>query len=182
MGATFGSGASPSNFEPYTRARINLANLLSSRRDLLEKHREIIDNVKFSEHPNKDTVFIQAKVDKFNKGIQDVDITEYYMFVDDCLFSNTFKNIKHAMVASIEALYIVLGYPNIEISQNQLKLDKYHQSNYSYKIIRSGKVLNSIFLGVGITEEKILKMVTALSNWPHNKKSFYIIQWCNTLW
>ena len=35
------------------------------------------------------------------------------------------------MVASIEALYIVLGYPNIEISQNPLNLDKYHQSNYS---------------------------------------------------
>ena len=97
----------------------------------MEKHRKIIDNVKFSEHPNKDTVFIQAKVDKFNKGIQAVDITEYYTFVDYCLFSNNFKNIKHAMVASIEALYIVLGYPNIEISQNPLNLDKYHQSNYS---------------------------------------------------
>ena len=36
------------------------------------------------------------------------------MFVDDVLFSNTFENIKHVIAATIEALYIVLGYPNIE--------------------------------------------------------------------
>ena len=56
MEATFGSDTSPSNFEFYARARIHLANFLTSRRDLLEKHKEIIDNVKFSNHSNKDTI------------------------------------------------------------------------------------------------------------------------------
>ena len=37
MDATFGSGTSLSNFEPFARARIRLAHFLSSRRDLLKK-------------------------------------------------------------------------------------------------------------------------------------------------
>ena len=81
-------------------------------------------------------IVFQAKVDKFNKGIQDVYKTTYNMFVDDALFSNTFENIKHAMEASIEALYIVLGYPNIDIRQNPLSLNKYHQLTCSYQIIQ----------------------------------------------
>ena len=78
-----------------------------------KKYREIIDKVKFSEPPDKDTIFIQEKVDKYNKGVQDLDKATNNMFVDDSLFSNTFENIKHEMAARIEALYIVLGYPNI---------------------------------------------------------------------
>ena len=61
MGVTFSSGTSPSNFEPFARARVHLAHFLSSRRDLLEKYREIIDNIKFSEPPNKDIVFYSSK-------------------------------------------------------------------------------------------------------------------------
>ena len=40
------------------------------------------------------------------------------MFVDDSLFANTESVIKHAMVASIEALYET-------IRQNPLNLDEY---------------------------------------------------------
>ena len=36
LGATFRSGTSPSNFEPFARARVHLAHFLSSRRYLLE--------------------------------------------------------------------------------------------------------------------------------------------------
>ena len=39
-----------------------------------------------------------------------------------------------------------------------------------------GRVLNTRSLGVGITEEKRIKMVTELSNWPHKKrKSFTLL-------
>ena len=134
MGATFSSGTSPSNFERFTRVKVHLAHFLSLRRDLLEKHREIIENVKLSKPSNKDTVFIQTKADKYNKGVQNFDKTTYNMFVYDLLFYNTFENIKHVMVASIEASYIVLVYPNIEIRQFLLSSDKYHKSTCSYNI------------------------------------------------
>ena len=118
MGAKFGSGTSPSNFESFARARVHSAHFLSSRRDLLEKYRGIIDNVKFSKPSDQDTIFIQAKVDKYNKGVQDLDKTTYIMVVDCALLSNTFENTKHAVAASIEVLCIVLGYSNIEIRQS----------------------------------------------------------------
>ena len=98
------------------------------------------------------------------------------MFVDYSLFCNAFENIKHAMAASIEALYIVLGYPNVEIRQSPLSLDKYHKSICGYNRQQLGRVLNTRSLGVGITEEKRIKMVTELSNWPHKKrKSFTLL-------
>ena len=94
LGATFGTGTSSSIFEPFERARVGrLTYFLSSRRDFLKKQRGNIDNVKFSEPPDKDTVFIQAKADKYNKGVQDIDKITYNMFVDDSLFPNTFENI-----------------------------------------------------------------------------------------
>ena len=61
------------------------------------------------------------------------------------------------MAASIEALYIVLGYSNIEIRPSPLSLDKYHKSTCSYNIHQPGKVLNTRSSEVGVTEEKRIK-------------------------
>ena len=75
------------------------------------------------------------------------------------------------MAASNEVLYIVLGYPSIEIRQSPLSLDKYHTSTCSYNRHQLGRVINTGSLGVGVTEEKRIKMITELSNWPHKKKN-----------
>ena len=74
------------------------------------------------------------------------------------------------MAGSIEALYIVLGYPNVEIRQSPLSLDKYHKSICGYNRQQLGRILNTRSLGVGVTEEKRIKIVTELSNWPHKKR------------
>ena len=97
------------------------------------------------------------------------------MFVDYSLLSNTFENIKHAIAESIEALYILLGYSNIEIRQSSLSLDKYHKSTCSYNRHQLGRVLNTRSLGVGVSEEKRIKMVTELFNWPHKKRKRCIL-------
>ena len=46
------------------------------------------------------------------------------MFVDDSLFVQIRDIIKHAMAASIEALYIILSFPDIAKRQDPLSLDK----------------------------------------------------------
>ena len=74
------------------------------------------------------------------------------------------------MEASIESLHIILGYPNIEIRQNPLTLVKYHKSTCYYNRHQLGRVLNTRSLGVGVTEEKRIKMVTELCNWHHKKR------------
>ena len=93
------------------------------------------------------------------------------MFVDDSLFTNTASVIKHAMVASIEALYIVLGFPEETIRQNPLSLDKYFQSICSYERVQLGKLVNTRKMSVGITETKRLAMITELSNWHSKRKA-----------
>ena len=59
-------------------------------------------------------ILAQLNPDKFNKGLKHMNKTVYSMFVDDSLFAQVSDNIKHAMAASIEALYIMLGYAETE--------------------------------------------------------------------
>ena len=65
------------------------------------------------------------------------------MFVDDSLFANIRETIPHSMAASIEALYIILSYPNTTIRQDALSLDKYFESTCSYQRIQLGININT---------------------------------------
>ena len=149
---------------------------MSTRRDLLPKYRSIIDQVKVSEPPDKNTTFVRAVKDKFNKGVQDQSATAFNMFVDDSLFCQTVDNIKHAMAASIEALYIILGFPETDIRQNALSLDKYFESTCSYERIQLGIAINTRKMTVALTEQKRKTMLDELSNWHKKRKSFTLLQ------
>ena len=60
------------------------------------------------------------------------------MFVDDSLFAHTKDAIKYYMAASIEALFIILGFPDTKIRQNALSLDKYFESVRSHERVQLG--------------------------------------------
>ena len=47
------------------------------------------------------------------------------------------------MAASIEALYIILGFPDTSIRQDPLSLDKYFESVCSYERIQLGVKVNT---------------------------------------
>ena len=193
MGGTFGSITSPANFEPIARARTHLAEHLSDRTDLLEKYKDIIDRVSFSDEPDKDTNFVQAVADNINKGVDNPNKTKYNMFVDDSLFAQTRSKMKHAMAASVEALYMILGYPDVKMRQNPLSLDKYFESTCSYKRMQLGIDVNTRKMSLGLTEKKRIAMLDELSHWHKKRKSFNLLQgvvlcgslefWANTsLW
>ena len=65
------------------------------------------------------------------------------MFIDDSLFAQIRELIKHAMAASIEALYIILGFPDTERRQDPRSLDKYFESVYSFKKTKIGVDINT---------------------------------------
>ena len=176
LGGTFGSITSPSNFEPIARARIHLANFLSNRTDLLQKYKHIIDKVKFSEEPDSNTVFVQAVKDSIHKGVQDTKKTIYNMFVDDSLFAQIRSVMPHSMAASIEALYIILGFPDVQIRQDPLSLDKYFESICSFQRIQLGISLNTRTMSLRLTEKKRLSMLEELSHWHKKRKSFTLLQ------
>ena len=176
LGGTFGSIVTPSNFEPIARARTHLARYLSNRRDLLKKYQHIISKVRFSEPQTASTEFVRATPCSINNGIADKNRTEYNMFVDDSLFAQTRDNIKHAMAASIEALHIILGYPNTDIRQNPLSLDKYFESTCSYERIQLGIKINSRTMSLSLTDKKRKAMIDELTNWHNKRKSFTLLQ------
>ena len=64
MGEFFAFSTNPSNFELYARARVHLANFLSSRRELLESHEDIILTLVITQAKIQ---FIQTKAGKFYK-------------------------------------------------------------------------------------------------------------------
>ena len=141
MGQTFGSIDSPQDWEPFARARTHLAHSLSHRRNLQTKHDEIITQVEFNKPPSKGVSFTPTALDPCNYGMLDNLRTSYKMFVDNSLFVTTALIIKHAMAANIEALCIVLGFPDLTARQNPLSLDKYSQSVCSYERIQLGKLV-----------------------------------------
>ena len=188
IGGTFGSISSPSNFEPLASARVWLVKHISRDKTLVKKHWNIIKHLKICERPDTKIEFIQAKLDNTHKGILNdkgvSDSTEFNMLVDDSMFVETRDYIYVALVASIEALYIIFGSPEENFRQNPLSLDKYYQSICSYQRIQLGKKINTRTMMIVITKEKLLKMVIEIKHWHSGKKSFTIMQGvilCGTL-
>ena len=98
------------------------------------------------------------------------------MFVDDSLFANIRETILHSMAASIEALYIILSYPNTTIRQDALSLDKYFESTCSYQRIQLGININTRKMTLGLTEKKRLSMLDELSHWHKKRRSFTLLE------
>jgi hypothetical protein len=98
------------------------------------------------------------------------------MFVDDSLFAQTRANIKHAMAASIETLHVILGYPDVDVRQNPLSLDKYFDSSCSYERTQLGITVNTRKLTISLTDKKRTAMLDELSHWHLKRKSFTLLQ------
>ena len=52
-------------------------------------------------------------------------LTKYAMFVDDNFFVEIEEYMEMTMTASTEVLYLVFSFPNLEIRESPLSLDKY---------------------------------------------------------
>ena len=120
--------------------------------------------MQFSGDPPIPSTFTQASKDSIDKGSANKNQTKYNMFMDDNLFAQTKDFIKHTMAASIEALYIVLVYPEISKRQDSLSLDKYFESVCLHKRIQLGIEINTRTMTVGLTENKRLSMLKELTH------------------
>ena len=54
------------------------------------------------------------------------------MFVDDNLMADTWEHLRPALAASVEALFMLLGFPEEHIRKSPLSMDKYFESLCSY--------------------------------------------------
>ena len=85
----FGSVVSASSWEPFCRAILGLAESFFGKEDLVEKHREYLDMIRWEDEPDDNVCFVPAKKCSKNKGITNNDGTErktpHFIYVDDNL-------------------------------------------------------------------------------------------------
>ena len=98
------------------------------------------------------------------------------MFVDDNLYTEIRDNIKLAIVASVEVLFLILGFPEDHKRINNISLDKFYEFVCSYNRVQLGKRLNTRTMLVSLSSERRHKIPKEVKHWHSGRKSFTIIE------
>ena len=115
----FGSISSAASWEPFRRAIEGLSKKFSNRPDLVKKHKVYIDMLKWDVPSNPITKPVKAVKCPLNPGVID-DLGNQInhpsrIWVDDILIAAVgVENMKMALAAVIEAIFVVLGSPEVE--------------------------------------------------------------------
>ena len=110
-------------------------------------------------------VYTQATPYTIHKGVYDPaqgrDVnTPHNSFVDDTLISETRRRMPTTTAASIEALYVVLGYKKLSERRSPISIDKFAAHKCSWKNQQLGLVINTHTMTVRLPEENLLCLVT----------------------
>ena len=95
------------------------------------------------------------------------------MFVDDNILADIWKLLRPTLAASVEDLFILLGFPEEELRKSPLLMDKYFESLCSCIRKQLGYLINTRELTVAIAEEKRQEILEILlTDWHSKRKSF----------
>jgi hypothetical protein len=123
----FGSNTSASSWEPLRQAIQHLIRIFSKRDDLVDKHRDLLELLKWVDNPfvqRKDLT--RAHPCELNQGLNANDELTAVIYVDDILGATVFKaNMKRLLAAIIEAIFTVRGRPDTAVRQCPLSLEKW---------------------------------------------------------
>ena len=153
----FGSNTSASSWEALRRAIQKMIAVLSTNGDLVNKHRELLDLLKWQETPLC-TKLVQAFSCDINPGIKEEPGTitplSANIYVDNILAAAVFKKyMERLLAATIEAIFIVCGRPDISVCQCPLLMEKWLELIVGPKQIVLGLVVDTNKMTVGITED-----------------------------
>jgi hypothetical protein len=152
----FRSNTSTSCWEPFRRAIENLIPVYLMRKDLVLKHKKLLDMLIWDLFGSVDGAeLVQAIQCPLNPGVNDLDEPlEVYIYVDDILASAVGKkNILRLLAAIIEAIFTVCDCSNIEIRQCPLSLEKWEELVIGTVQTILGLTIDTNKLTVGITWE-----------------------------
>ena len=177
-GQVFGHNGSAQNFEPIAKARKKLVEILFDDDTLIEKHKNILKNVRFSNPPTSGTKFVQAKPCQLRQGLRDRNgkllNPKMFMFVDDSLLVEIFSRMWKLLAASIESLFQVMGEDMPDIRRSNLSMDKYYEIICSYVQVQLGVLINTRKMTVSMTPEKKNNLIKELKAWHSARRSFVI--------
>jgi hypothetical protein len=174
----FGSNISASLWEALWQAIQKMITVLSTNGGLVNKHRELLDLLKWQEAP-AEVELVQAFSCKINPGIKEepgiITLLSANIYFEDILAVAAYKkNMERLLAATIQAIFIVCGKPDISVCQCPLSMEKWLELIVGPKQIVLGLVVDTNNMTVGITEDYIQQVQTLLNLWDQNRKKFQV--------
>ncbi len=175
----FGLTASASSWEAFRRAIEALTKVFANRPDLVIRHKKFINMLKWEEI-DPSAKLTPAFSCTINHGIMDdagnwIDLPAR-IYVDDALMlALNADHMKMVLAATIEAIFIVMGKPDIAVRQCPLAMDKWLELVIGPKQTMLGLIIDTNRLTVAILPKYLQEVLELLnSTWNPNQRCFKV--------
>ena len=176
----FGSTASCSSWEPFRRAIEILCALFANRPELVEKHKVWLDMINWA-GLDFDEPLTPAFPCQFNTGLPkgtdgNPPALPARIYVDDgFVLGVSVAHMKQTLAALIEAIFVVLGLPDLDIRQCPLALDKWTQLIVGPIQTFLGLTVNTSRMMVSIPRHYLDEVLDILNEtWHPGRKQFTV--------
>ncbi len=144
----------------------------------MQKHRELLDTLKWQEDAPVEHGLVQAFACEMNPGVMKEEpgvctplLSNIY--VEDILAAAVQKKTMERLLAVIiEAIFVVCGQPGITIHQCPLLLEKWNKLIVGPNQIILGLIVDTSKMTVGITDKYIQQIRDLLNLWDPNCRLF----------
>jgi hypothetical protein len=167
----FGSTASASSWEAFRRAIEALTKVFANRPDLVVRHKKFIDMLKWEEI-DPSAKLTPAFSCTINCGIMDdaenrIDLPAR-IYVDNALMlALDADHMKMVLAATIKAIFIVMGKPDIAVRQCPLAMDKLLELVIGPKQTMLGLIIDTNRLTVAIPPKYLQEVLELLNSAWH---------------
>ncbi len=175
----FGSTASMSSWEAFRRAIKALTKNFANRPDLVVRHKKFIDMLKWEEiDPSAELT--PAFTCTINHGIMDdagnrIDLPACINVDDALMLALDADHMKMVLAATIKAIFIVMGEPDVAVRQCPLAMDKWLELVIGPKQTMLGLIINTNRLTVAIPLKYLQEILELLnSTWNPNRCCFKV--------
>jgi hypothetical protein len=169
-GLAFGDNTSPSNWEPFARARQQYAqHLWNQPTSTMLKASPYLPPFKFAipATPEERARFARAIPDSINTGVLNPDGSRkpptYNHHVDDNMYADIQEYLPRTIAASVVALYDIFGYPDGTFP-DPLSWEKF-EATYSHKRRVVGWEFDTRDLTFSLPSDKRTVLVNLLDSW-----------------
>ena len=168
-GQTFGSAASPGNYEPVSNSVQQVAEHIWAIPDLVNIAKPYLPAINLEPEPPRSICagFAQASADILNQGVLDANGRRlpppFVHHVDDKMYADVAEFMIRTIAAAVIAIYEILGYPKKHLP-SALSLEKFHGS-YNCERKELGYLINSRTMSVDILPYKRDIVVALLAHW-----------------
>ena len=135
---------------------MSMVQIMFAKEGLKERHQQYLEILVWDEPTELHSVFVKAQACELNQGVlnakREPHPTPVFIYVDDCLIAEVRSRMERALLACIEAIFVVMGRPQPEVRQCPLAMDKWMDMRVSRKKIFLGLEFDLRQLTVGIPQ------------------------------